>query len=302
MQYLSQFSGRSALARLIYPGTTFYAFKKRLLFCGRSLVFGRAYRQTLALSNSPHFQPVLQFHPKTVEKAFRPYLMRGLSPGRRFARLASHYRLLAQHWDSAQLTAFLKDGVTLASIEGPDGRPLEVRLQYLSSFQREGELTLTLVVEGEVFYSSTFILGEDEQGRTGLLVGGLQGPVRGSALDEAYIRDVTRHCHGVRPKALMVQLLSILAQAWGCDFIHAVSNEGHVFASRRYRRKQKLKTDYDSLWAEYGGEALEARLWQLPLVVPRKPLEEVASKKRSQYRKRYEWLDALQEDCRQSLG
>lgn len=38
----------------------------------------------------------------------------------------------------------------------------------------------------------------------------------------------------------------------------------------------------------------------LPAV--RKPLEEIASKKRAMYRRRYEWLDELALSCQQVLG
>ena len=40
---------------------------------------------------------------------------------------------------------------------------------------------------------------------------------------------------------------------------------------------------------------LKGQYWQLPLEIARKPLEEIASKKRSMYRKRYEMLDDLSE-------
>ena len=47
-------------------------------------------------------------------------------------------------------------------------------------------------------------------------------------------------------------------------------------------------------WQENQGQ-LKGQYWQLPLESPRKPPEEIASKKRSMYRKRYEMLDDLSE-------
>ena len=38
----------------------------------------------------------------------------------------------------------------------------------------------------------------------------------------------------------------------------------------------------------------------LPLVMPRKPLEEIASKKRSEYRRRYALLDSLIQQVNQA--
>ncbi|WP_406666002.1 VirK/YbjX family protein [Gallaecimonas sp. GXIMD1310] len=286
--------GRAALAQLLYPQSSFYGAKRRCIFWARSLAFGQTYRQALALAQTPAFTPVMTQHPKTLEKAFRPYLRRGLLPQQRLALIAGHYRLLAQHWSSEQLTRFLVEGMTLATLMGPDEQPVLVRLRSLSRFQREGELTIVLEMAGEVFYAATVLLGETPQGQVCLWVGGLQGPAK-DAFSDSSIRDLTRQWFGLRPKALMVTLVSYLAEAWGCQQIYAVATEGHVLASRRYRGRDKLKTDYNGLWAESGGQALDAMSWQLPLQPPRKPLEEIASKKRSQYRKRYEWLDSLQE-------
>ncbi|BFT80594.1 hypothetical protein GVv1_13860 [Enterobacter pseudoroggenkampii] len=58
--------------------------------------------------------------------------------------------------------------------------------------------------------------------------------------------------------------------------------------------------DYDSFWISIGGEKQDNGNFMLPLVMPRKPMEEIASKKRSEYRRRYELLDSLIQQVKQA--
>jgi len=50
---------------------------------------------------------------------------------------------------------------------------------------------------------------------------------------------------------------------------------------------------YDDVWADRGGTRVAPTHFELPLAGSRRPLEEVAAKKRSMYRRRYEMLDAI---------
>ncbi|WP_417359554.1 VirK/YbjX family protein [Gallaecimonas pentaromativorans] len=302
MPYTPYFPSRQSMAAQIYPGRSAHQLKKRLLFVGRSLFYSTLYQRTLALFSPPGLQLVLHRHARAVEKIFKPYLMAKFNPQQRHTMLARHYWLLMQLWSRPALALYLERGLTLCRFDGADGRCLEVRLEYIPQFQREGELTLVMRMDGERFYSVTFSLTQNEQGQTGLFIGCLQGPGKDSPFNEDDIRALTRHCFGVRPKVLALALLGMVAEAWHCRFIQAVSNQGHIFSSRRYQRKSKVKTDYDALWVECGGEAIDANLWALPVSLPRKPLEEVASKKRSQYRQRYQWLDALAVELTQGLS
>jgi len=59
--------------------------------------------------------------------------------------------------------------------------------------------------------------------------------------------------------------------------------------------------NYDEFWQENQG-VYHAPYWRLPLEIERKPLEDIVSKKRSMYRKRYEMLDSLANDIRQRLS
>ncbi len=115
---------------------------------------------------------------------------------------------------------------------------------------------------------------------------------------------MTRAGQGLRPKSLVVMLVMALAGAMGAHRVCAVRMKAHIFQARRYSKKKKacLQADYDELWQEF--LALldqDANFVRLQPVV-RKPLEEVAAKKRAMYRRRYEWLDGLERAIRQQFA
>jgi hypothetical protein len=87
------------------------------------------------------------------------------------------------------------------------------------------------------------------------------------------------------------------------EHISAVRMKAHIYQARRYSKKKKacLQADYDELWQEFGAVDLDDNFVRLQ-PAQRKPLEEIASKKRAMYRRRYEWLDTLALSCQQVLA
>ncbi len=130
-------------------------------------------------------------------------------------------------------------------------------------------------------------------GKSTLFIGGLQGAKAWVEHDQ--IQLATKACHGLFPKRLLLEAVCLLAQHFGVNQILAVSNDTHIYRSWRYakKKKDKLHADYDSFWASLGGEKDAQGLYHMPLQVARKSLEEIASKKRAEYRRRYELLDSM---------
>jgi hypothetical protein len=54
-----------------------------------------------------------------------------------------------------------------------------------------------------------------------------------------------------------------------------------------------LQTSYDSAWLEHHGVPVAGGFFELPTVAARRRHEEIPSRKRAQYRRRYEMLDLL---------
>ncbi len=101
-----------------------------------------------------------------------------------------------------------------------------------------------------------------------------------------------------------MEVIFWLAGACGAGRIQAVSETGHVFRRLRYRysKQDKFFASYSSFWESLGGVPDSPALYELPLKGVRKPLEDVVSKKRAEYRRRYQLLDGLEQQFNDALG
>ncbi len=84
--------------------------------------------------------------------------------------------------------------------------------------------------------------------------------------------------------------------------MYAVSDEGFYANTHMVRGHKAKVAELDPLWEDIGGVITEdSRFYKIPLEEYRKPIEEIKSQKRSQYRKRYGLLDSYEVQIRDNL-
>ena len=107
---------------------------------------------------------------------------------------------------------------------------------------------------------------------------------------------------GYRPKNFIMYLLRLIAHQCGVETIYAVSDEGFYANTHLVRGHRAKVAELDSLWQESGGKlSQDPRFYIVPLEEYRKPIEEIKSQKRSQYRKRYDMLDQYAAEVQENL-
>ena len=187
----------------------------------------------------------------------------------------------------------------LARVQGRNAT-WRICLRKEMRFSKEGTLSLCLLREdGAVLKRLVFCFAPDEGGGHHLRIGCVQSIAEDTL--EA-LRAATKDLHGIQPRLLLVQALRVLAQHLECSGMQAISVDHHVYRAGRYRSRDKALPGYDDLWLMAGGTQRADGNYDLPLEVPRKALEDVASNKRAEYRRRYEMADALVAQMRQALG
>lgn len=274
----------------------------RLKFALRSAVF------PLTTFNYLHQLAKLSFLPQLLSsqgllpaKPHRPYLRAGFSVAQRAQAILDHYQLMDKLANNQLRQLLLSPtGNLLARLTGKNEEQFAI---YCCSghYDREGEITLLLNYQDMTLASLSFSIIQEQQQRT-LLIGGLQGPRKHISSD--VIRDATKAAHGVFPKRLLMEAVFILAAQCGVQAITAVGDTTHVFRSLRYRHSKgdKFFASYSEFWLSLGGEMRGDELFTLPLSMARKDLEEIASKKRAEYRRRYALLDTLAQQVLQAAG
>ncbi|SFS17694.1 hypothetical protein SAMN05216570_3631 [Dyella sp. OK004] len=241
-----------------------------------------AQRQSAWLSelySSPRLTAMLGHDPRLLERWHHHYINRQMGRTRRMAVISAHYRFVFSQLPAAMVDAvYLQGRHQLGSLVLKDGSELLIELRRPTGRSREGELSLCLAnAQGQLLSSVIFSIADE--GRS-LLIGCLQGAAADLGRDA--VRELTKQCHGLRPKNLLFSLLLAFAEVAQCKQVRGVSNLAHPFAGEA----DKIKADYDSFWQECRGEPLSDGFYALPAREPVRDEMQVESKHRSAFRKR----------------
>lgn len=175
---------------------------------------------------------------------------------------------------------------------------MKAQLYYGAGQRKEGLLTLLLTLESKGVYHANFRFGKGFNGEKAMWIGTIQGYKDGLA----NAKTATKKMFGYRPKNFIMYLLRLIAQQCGVETIYAVSDEGFYANTHLVRGHRAKVAELDSLWQESGGElSQDERFYIIPLEEYRKPIEEIKSQKRSQYKKRYNLLDQYADKVEENL-
>lgn len=272
--------------------------KFRLKFFSRCLshpfVTYRYFQGLCSLDNAKH---LIETHPLLPTKLQRPYLYKGLSISERVSCLLTHYRLVQNTAAEDIKKVFLSKDITrLALLYGKNGEEIEI-LCGPCEFDREGEITLTFLFNGEMLamLSFSFIIYCNKKVA---FIAGLQGPKKGTGTKP--IREATKACHGLFPKRVLYESLCLIIEYFDIKHVFAVSEDSHVYKESRYlkHKKHSFVASYSEFWKSINGNK-SGDMYMLPIKTERKEIDSIVSKKRSEYRNRYRFLDTLTEMIRQ---
>lgn len=207
-------------------------------------------------------------------------------------------KLVEQHMD--YLAKHLKEDVVIGLYgETPyilweshdEAGHLRFELTYRPGQRKEGLLSVVLRLDDADLYQMMFWIAPNKAGEWALWIGAMQGPNMENAKD--IVKKVTKHCHAYRTKNFILHATQETAKALGLKHIYAVTNYGY-YANNHIRRDRKLKTSFSDFWKESGGRpCADQRFYELPMTEYRKTMEEVPTRKRANYRKRYALLDEV---------
>ena len=231
----------------------------------------------------------LQERPELLGVAVWPYIHAGWCFEQKVHAVEDHYRQVARI--ASRLDLSVSESLLVASFE--DIRPgLRLVLDRAQWFMREGELVLNIFTLEQRLFSVAFSLGLDGE-RSVVRIGGLQG-VRDENILDVY-RELTKSLHGLRPRDFLLDALKSLCSTLGINTILAIAdaNRQHRHAYFGAGKSQHLEGDYDEVWSEHGGVLRESGFFEFHSQIECRSIEDIPSKKRSMYRKRYEFLESL---------
>ncbi len=228
---------------------------------------------------SDRLSAMLAHDPRLLERWHHAYINRRLGRARRIEIIQGHFQYVFANFPRHIVDAiYLQGRSVLGAVSLKDGSELLIELRRPTGRSREGEMALCLAnTQGQVLSSMIFTVADN--GRT-LMIGCVQGAA--AELGRDAVRELTKQCHGLRPKNLLYSLVLAIGQLTQAVQVRGVSNHAHPFALEA----DKIKADYDSFWTECLGEPLADGFYALPVREALRSEMDVESKHRSAFRKR----------------
>jgi hypothetical protein len=247
----------------------------------------------------PELALVAGHHPHLFQKLQRPYLNRTLSTCQRFQALQQHYQFVVTEFSPVvRREIYATPGKLLAALPPVKADKFGLRLSCCRQ-EKEGDLAIALVDlnDGVALFTLAFSVTQWEGEPREIFIGGLQGSKLANGRET--IIAITRGCHGLRPKALLLFALQTLASLWGVARLRAVSDAMHIY--RHWQKRKQVAASYDKWWLESGGQQATDGMFELPAgFVPRGPAT-LKAHKRQLYKHRYEMLTEIAGQIRGSF-
>lgn len=234
---------------------------------------------------------IAEEYPFVYEQPTRAFFYRNSTFDERVELLEQHMRFIQMRFKKEVfLGLYNRQAYPLWESKDESGH-LCFELWYNPGQRKEGILSIVLRLDEYYLYQMMIWIAPNKDGEWSLWIGAMQGPNMANAKD--VIRKVTRRCHSYRTKNFILHVTQEVAKALGMKHIYAVTNYGY-YANTHMRMEKKLKTSFSDFWEESGGHPCEdKRFYELPMTEARKTMEEIPTRKRNYYRKRYALLDEV---------
>jgi len=236
-------------------------------------------------------EDILTSHPRFYNKFSRVHIKSNLNKDEKMLFIDSHYRFMRENFSKKVLKKIYHNYLLLYDFT-PHNIDLILNISYMPFLQREGEIMFSLVKKDQtrvytiagVFYNNSFYISA------------IQG-----YKNIELIREYTKECYGMRPHNLLFFALLSLLKNLNIKHLFAITNESQVFNEKK--RKEYVIFNYKKFFIDiYANEPLEKDGWfVLDLKYPLKKIEDIKSKKRSQYKKRYALLNSVDNGIESNL-
>lgn len=249
---------------------------------------------------------LLKRQPGLYELMSRTFLYKGSTPKSRLKDICEHFNYLANVFTPKAIQSIYVDeqnfdyhdknrGILLFSDKSLD---INARLYFEPGQRKEGLMTILLQLGNQGIYHANIRYAKGLKGEASLIIGTIQGYKDG--LENA--KHLTKSMFGYRPKNFIVFLCRQLAIHTNVQSIYAISDAGFYANNHMVRGHKSKVAELNPIWEESGGEVCtDVRFYKIPLEELRKPIEDIKSQKRSQYRKRYELLDQYMVQINENL-
>ncbi|WP_233117624.1 VirK/YbjX family protein [Aggregatibacter actinomycetemcomitans] len=256
--------------------------REGLRYGARRLFFvGQCSALVKFIHDNPLWQPIFTQHPYRVNTLLSQYCDKGFNVTERLQAIETNFAVAEKQFGKALCETLIAQQPVLLS-QLTDELALNLTLNHIDPYEGFFAMGLTDANQRSIYSAGFTFLANNR-----VLIASIQGPKGDEAQD--LVRQATKALHGVRPMFMLVNAFKVLAEVLHCR-LQGIPHKRQ--AKYRWNDSAKLLFNYDEFWQENEGKLAE-NYWQIPTALERRPLEEIQSKKRSMYRKRYDMFDKM---------
>ena len=272
--------------------------KRRLSYVAKSVRLINSLQVYMHPREGSPLQRIMLQRPELLGATIWPYICLSWNAETRLRRIEEHFRAI-EKLDS-KLDFPVSEMLALVDLADV-ATNLRVVLDQPKWFMREGLFVINLFMQDVRIYSLAFSFAFEE-GEIVTHIGAIQGvDVEGILGD---YKDLTKALHGMRPRDFLVELFRIFCRSIAVSKIYAVNDAKRQHRSSYFgaEKSEELLLNYNDIWAERGGVLEGEDFFVLSVETPMRNLDEVPSKKRAMYRRRYELLQSIEARMQCNLG
>jgi uncharacterized protein VirK/YbjX len=267
----------------------------RFKFMVKAFILSKDVELLLQSRKNVAVQNLISKRPETLGAIIWPYQCNSWDAKTRLNHIVDHYSAIE---DLKFKIDFPLDGALKLLDLSNVYNGLHIALDQPKWFLREGQLVINLFLDRTRILSLAFSFARESDGVVAY-VGAIQGRNFDWSLD--INRELTKAMYGMRPRDFLFEQFRTLCRTLGVSKIYAVSNASRHHRNNYFGKKTKigeLAVNYDEVWIERGGVLEGLDFFVFNVNVLKKDLEQIPAKKRSMYRRRYEFLDITEERMR----
>jgi uncharacterized protein VirK/YbjX len=254
-----------------------------------------AHRKVLQLLKLPAYSEAARNNPRFGFKYLtHDYLVKGLTTSQCAACFLSHYARLHTAVPDRLLCEILRGNATIHEIERDDHR-FSISIGLSRDFDKEGELSLNLHLDGEIAFliAFTIVPGStvDAQDPEILLISRVQG-MKGSYPG---IQLATKTLYDVAPAATLLAALQGIAIAFGIASIAAVTASRQT--SFNAETSAELTQGYDEFFLAAGLSRTPQGFFLSPVPIPQKPMSQIKKGHKIRTKEKRAFKETVQTAC-----
>ncbi|WP_372521469.1 VirK/YbjX family protein [Sulfuricaulis sp.] len=284
-------------SRYVAAGTGIRRFMQRVNFTKLAVLHRRDVAPFIEPPQGGALEAEIALRPEIVGVIAWPYICNSWGADRRISNVIKHYEVIDEL--RGRFTFSAPSSFELLDLN--DLLPgLHIIVDRPQWFIREGQLAINLFSYQDRIFSLAFSLGVEADERVAY-IGAIQGVQRDGMLEK--YKEFTKILFGMRPRDFLIEVFRMLVQSLGVVRILAVRD-----ASRHHRssffnasKAELLLANYDEVWIERGGVPHGDDFFCLRVNPTLKNIDDVPSKKRTMYRRRYEMLATLSSRLRAGI-